>query len=236
METKKITIVLVCILMLSFSAVNSQIVVSGSDYLLAKLRLNEGKEGIKYIPYNDITGDPYIYKDFRSGMVFFKTGETFKADLRYDIYGDLIQIKHNDDVFGIYNTGSLSKITIDTLTFIYDNIIISTGDKEPSGNRLCFIVKREGRCDLLIRKNMRIQDAEPPKLYQNAKPAKFIHLKETYYLKPENSYAIRIQSKKDLFSVLNDKQEELRQFIRTNKLTVKDLNDLDKIVSYYNGI
>lgn len=224
------------ILIFSFSSVNSQIVVPGSEYLLSKLRLNESKDGIRYTPYTDIVGDPYIFKDFCSGQVVFKTGETYKADLRYDIYADLIQIRHNDNVFGIANTGTLSKILIDTLSFIYDNIILRPGDKDPSANRYCFIVKREGRCNLLIRKNIRIQDAELPKLYQDAKPAKFVQLKDSYYIKTEDSNAVRITNTKDLLSVLHDREEELRQFIRINRLRIKDLNDLDKIVSYYNSL
>ena len=222
--------------MLSFSQLNSQIVVPGSDYLLAKLRLNESKDGIKFTPYNDIIGDPYIFKDFSSGNVVFKSGETYVADLRYDIYADLIQIKHNGNVFGISNTGSLSKIIIDTLTFLYDNIIIRPGAKKPSAEKYCFILKEEGKCLLLIHKNLRIQDVEPPKLYQDAKPAKFIHLKDSFYLKTENSNAIKVKNLKDIISVLSDKREELRQFIRLNNLRIKDLSDLDKIVSYYNSL
>ncbi len=88
---------------------------------------------------------------------------------------------------------------------------------------------------MLIKKNIRIQDAELPKLYQDAKPAKFIHTGDTYYLKPENKTAVRIDNKKDLLSILADKKDEITSFINSNKLGVKEVDDLAKIISFYNN-
>ncbi len=232
---KTLNLILSSILILSVSSANSQIFVPGSEELLAKLRLNESIEGIRHTQYTDIIGDPYLYKDFYPGEVIFKKGEKYKADLRYDIYSDLIQIRYNGNIFGISQTENISRIIIDTLTFIYNKI------SRPSKQSLlskpyCFIVRKEGRCMLLIRKHIRIQDPEPPKLYQDAKPAKFIHLKELCYLKTENSNAVKIQKIKDLLSVCNDKQEELKQFIRTNRLDISKIEHLEKIVTFYNNL
>lgn len=235
MKMNSLNLILSSIFILSFSSANSQIFVPGSEELLAKLRLNESNEGIRHTQYTDIIGDPYLYKDFHPGEVIFKTGEKYKADIRYDIYSELIQIRYNDNVFGISQTGNISRIIVDTLTFIY-NEISRPGKQSPLSKPFCFIVRIEGRCMLLIRKHLRIQDPEPPKLYQDAKPAKFIHLKELCYLKTENSNAVKIQKIKDLLSVCNDKQEELKQFIRTNRLDISKIEHLEKIVTFYNNL
>jgi hypothetical protein len=83
---------------------------------------------------------------------------------------------------------------------------------------------------------MRIQDAEPPKLYQEAKPAKFIATNDLYYVKVNANYAVKIKNEKELMTVLADKASELKTYIRTNHLGVSKIEDLNKIVTYYNSL
>lgn len=135
--------------------VRSQNVVPGSDELLARLRLNESMFGSKFSSYNDISGDPYVYKEFRPGRLILRTGETASADMRYDIYADLIHIKLKENIFAIGFPEKLSMIRIDSLTFINDTII-RKGNRETLAKSSWFIVAEEGKCSLLIKKNIRI--------------------------------------------------------------------------------
>jgi hypothetical protein len=89
---------------------------------------------------------------------------------------------------------------------------------------------------LLLKKNIRVQDPEPPKLYQEAKPAKFILTTDTYFLKMNGMSAVKIKNKKELLSVMADKSAEIDKYITTNKLDTKEVKDLENIVVYYNGL
>jgi hypothetical protein len=44
--------------------------------LLYRLRLNRTMSGIEKVNYSTIEGDPFLYKDFVSGSLTLKTGET----------------------------------------------------------------------------------------------------------------------------------------------------------------
>ena len=220
---------------LSSYAVHSQIIVPGSESLLAKLRLNEGIEGIKSETYDNITGDPYIYKDFHEGELTLQNGETYRLNLRYDIYGNQVHLKDNDNIYGIIHPEKIALIVIDTVRFLYSNYGNSPGGKS-SRNESYFILKNDGKCKLLIKRNIRIQDAEPPKLYQDAKPAKFIHTNNTYYLKLEDNNAVLIRNKKDILSVLNDKKEAITAYLNSNNPNIKKVEDLSGIVNYYNSL
>ncbi len=220
---------------LSSYAVHSQIIVPGSESLLAKLRLNEGIEGIKSETYDNITGDPYIYKDFHEGELTLQNGETYRLNLRYDIYGNQVHLKDNDNIYGIIHPEKIALIVIDTVRFLYSNYGNSPGGKS-SGNGSYFILENDGKCKLLIKRNIRIQDAEPPKLYQDAKPAKFIHTNNTYYLKLEDNNAVLIRNKKDILSVLNDKKEAITAYLNSNNPNIKKVEDLSGIVNYYNSL
>jgi hypothetical protein len=203
--------------------------------MLDKLRLNKVMHGIEYETYGTTAGDPYIYKDFHEGELTLQNGETYRLDMRYDIYGNQVHLKNNDQIFGIIHPEKVASIVIDTLRLLYCNYVNSPGDKS-SGEGSYFILKTNGKCKLLLKKNIRIQDAELPKVLQDAKPAKFIYLSDTYYLKLDDKSALRINSKKDLFNLLADKKNELNEFINTNKLGTKNLNDLVKIISFYNNL
>ena len=214
----------------------SQTIVPGSEAVLDKLRLNKSINGIPGIPYSSITGDPYLFKDFKPGQFVLKTGETVSLYLRYDIYADQIHIKDGINIFALILPERISLITIDSMKFIYSGILKPGESGELSGKSSYFILLADGNCKLLEKKNLRIQDAEPPKLYQEAKPARFIHTGESYYIMCGDKGALKIDSRKDLLQALKDKPDEISKFMKSRRLGTGNPADLVKIVNYYNGI
>jgi hypothetical protein len=203
--------------------------------LLSRLRLNRTMGGIEKVNYSKIDGDPFLYKDFVPGSLTLKTGETLPLFLRYDIYTDEIQFRQKDEIYALINTESVSLVMMDTLKFLYVKYIKSPGDISSIENSW-FLLKEDGKCRLLVKKNLRLQGAEDAKPYQAAKPAKFIHTNDSFYLQPEGQNAVRVTSRKDILNILSDKNGELSKFIDSGKLSAKDLNDLRKIVSFYNSL
>jgi hypothetical protein len=215
---------------------NSQIIVPQSDDLLDKLRLNKSINGIRDVPYSEITGDPFMYGNFHSGEFFLTTGEKVNLDLRYDIYADQIHIKDKkNNVFELIHPDRLSLIVIDTVKFVYSPVQKSKDNNE-SGKDSYFILKSDGKCKLLVKKNIRIQSAELPKAYQEAKPAKFIIKDDTYYIKSQDGNAVRVGTRRELLEILSDKKNEVAGFIDSNKLGTKREEDLVRIISFYNSL
>jgi hypothetical protein len=235
MKTAAKILVLTAFFNLLFSHVSSQIIVPGSESLLAKLRLNEGVKGIQTLMYSDVTGNPFIFKDFRIATVITNSGERFETPIRYDIYANEVHFIHNYIVYAILHPEKIKSIETDSLKFIYTEFVKSKGEQLSDGKSY-FIVVNDGEARLLIRKHMRVQDPEPPKLYQNAKPAKFIPLSESYYLKKGDDAAVLIRSAKDVLAVLNDQKDQVDKFIRANKINFRKADDIAKVVRYYNNL
>lgn len=232
-ETYKLWVLCVPFIFCTFTT-HSQ-VVTGSQAILDKLRLNKGINGIETVSYTNIKGDPYIFKDFHDGKLVVITGEQFDVKIRYDIYANEMHLKNNNEIYAIIHPEKVKLIAVDNILFTYSDFVKSSDDKF-TGSGSYFIVKTEGKCNLLIKKNIRIQDAEPAKLFQEPKPARFILTNDTYYLKAGDSPAVRIKSKNDLLEVMSDKKDALTNFISSNKLGIKNIEDLSKIVSYFNGL
>lgn len=226
-----------CILLICSSQfqVKAQQTVVGSDELLYRLRINDDINSLEGTLYSDIAGDPYIYKDFAPGKILFKTGETFDAILRYDIYADQVQVKIKNTLFAISHPEKIAMIYIGSLKFIYEQSSHSAFDNS-AGEGHFFIINSDGKCRFLLRNHIRIQDPEPPKLYTEAKPAKFINTGQTFYLKLGDGKAVIIKSKNDVVSVLSDKGEEVSSLMKSKKLGVKHIQDLDAVVTYYNSL
>lgn len=235
MKTVKSVLLFFYVLLLTFSSIHSQNVVPNSEFMLDKLRLNKIMHGIEYETYTTTTGDPFIYRDFHEGELTLRNGETYWLEMRYDIYANQMHLRNNNEIYAINYPEKLASISIDMLQFLFCNYANSPG-KENSGEGSYFIVKTDGKCKLLIRKNIRVQDAEPPKVLQETKPAKFVHLADTYYLKFDGNSAVKTGSKKDLIRQFGDKQNEVNSFIDENNMNVKNVEDLIRIVSFYNNL
>lgn len=215
-------------------SVIAQVPVTGTDVLFDKMRLNKGLGGIENMLYKDIQGDPFMFKDFQKADLYLIPDGKFDVNVRYDIYGDQMHLKENNSIYGIIHPEKIKLIEAGSYKFIYSSYTNSSEEKNPAEHSY-FILKNDGKCKLLIKKNIRIQDAEPEKLYQQAKPAKFVDTGDTYYLKIDDGNAFKIANKKELLSILKDKKEAVSNFINTNKYNVKDIDDLEKIISFYNG-
>lgn len=212
-----------------------QIWVEGSDIILDKLRLNKGIDGNVNGFYKEVQGDPFIFSDFREATLYVLPDKEYKVSVRYDIYADQIHLKNNDEIYAIIHPDRVELIDAGSYKFIYSKYLKYPGDDEPEQSSY-FILKTDGKCSLLIKKNLRVQEAEPPKLYQEAKPAKFIPSGDTYFLKLEGMSAVRIRNKKDLLNILSGKSDALESYISSNKLNAKDIDDLVKIVTYFNTL
>jgi hypothetical protein len=204
--------------------------------LLNRLRLEHNMKSREEVSYDRIEGDPFLYQAFVPGRLLLKTGEDLKLNLRYDLYKGEVQFRHKDESYTLINTQSVSSVLIDTLKFVYSGYLRSPGDKSSVENSW-FILKKEGKCKLLVKTNLRLQAATPPKPYkEEGIPAKFIRTRDTYYFELQSENAVKIDSKKDILDILADKRDQMSGFITSNKLDIKDVNDLARIVSYYDGL
>lgn len=205
-----------------------QSVVPGSDALLDKLRLNKAL-GNNEVSYSSIDGNPFLFKDFKKAKLVLTSGENFDINVRFDLYGNTMHVLENGLVYAIGYPEKIKRVDVDTLTIIY-----STYQKSGTGSY--FILKTEGECSLLIKRNIRLQDAELPKPYQEGKPARFIYKDDAFYLKLGEEPAALIRSKSDILLVLKNHEAEMNNYLSTNKVNIRKVEDLQKLIVYYNSL
>jgi hypothetical protein len=205
-----------------------QSVVPGSDALLDKLRLNKGMEN-NGVSYSSIEGNPFIFKDFEKAKLTLTSGEIYDINVRFDIYSNIMQVLNDGLIYAIGYPEKIQSVDLGKMTVVYS-------EYQKQGEGSYFILQADGKCKLLIKKNIRLQEAELPKPYQEGKPPRFIPKDDTYYLKLGNEIAVLIRGKGDILSILKDHKQEIERYMTDNKTNVKKIEDLNKLTVYYNSL
>lgn len=181
--------------------------------------------------YVDIEGNPYFFEDFREGSVITKNGKKYNGEFRYDLYMDQIEFKLDGDVYWIANPELMEYIKIDDQVFMYYD-----EDLTDSKKGFYYQVLVMGECKLLYRKGINMKEAEPPKPYVDAKPATFISRKPLYYIQKGIAHPQKVSNKGDLLENLSDKEQDVSKFIKKNKISANNKDELIDLIEYYNSL
>ncbi len=203
------------------------------DYL-NQVRLDHAREGMNKNMYKDVEGSPFLPKEFREGKIQIKDEGLYSGKLRYDMYANEMQYIAKENIYAVAFPKDIEFIEIEDLKFIYTPYILALSGSDLKESY--FVVLMNGNCKLLAKKEVLLQDAEAEKPYIPAKPARFIQKKDNYYIKKNDLPAVKISSRKSLIEILEDKKTEVLPFIKKEKISHKNPEDLKKLIEYYNSL
>jgi len=178
-------------------------------------------------------GSPYEDKNFKIGKIFSDDNEsTMAVMMRYNILFDEIEIKNEvEGEVKIVNKDSNIKASMGTDRYIYlpeDNLPIGGYFKILNFSKPYRIYKK------LTTKYVEGEEAET--VYSMEKKPSF-PLKVTYYLADANNNLKELPNgKSKILKMLPGKEKELKNYIKTNKLNLKEEKDLAKLIDYFNEI
>lgn len=213
----------------------AQYQVPGSEDLLNKMRMKVGGNVLNNVKYDEIKGSPYIFPAFKQATIITQKGENVKLPVRYDLYANEMEVKNESGIYSIAQPEIIKLIITDSIKLIYSSYKNASGQDE-SRKHSYFILRSDGKCMFLIKKELRLQDSEKPKLYQDAKPAEFIFLKDSYFFKIGDNDAVRINNKNDALEIMADKESQIGAFIKENRINPGKAEDLEKLTEYYNSL
>lgn len=229
MKTSSITFFFLLFISMGYA----QMEVSGMDNILLKLQIKNDIEGAVDNSYTNIEGNPFMYENFSPGEIKIKNDGIHKGLLRFDKYAGEIHFKKLDNVFAIAFPEKIEYIDIDGVRFIYSDYILPNSKVKKNASTY-FVQVVDGWCKLLIKKNTVLKESKPSVGIVEAKPAKFIDNKDSFFIKIGDDPAELIQNNKTLLLALADKETQIATFIKKEKLSYKKIEDLKKIINYYN--
>jgi hypothetical protein len=180
----------------------------------------------------EFEGSPYLKETFVKGKIFTSKKLYAEVPLRYNIYNDDMEFMQGDATYALYPEPQIVKVALGDEIYVVEK-------QEAKGKRQYGYLSRldSGKVTLLSKKIVRFTDKQEPKALEAAgKPAKFTRAADLYYYKIGVDAASKVGSLKSFIESLPDKQDQMTEFAKKEKLSTRTEEDLLKLVKYYNSL
>ncbi|WP_420580985.1 hypothetical protein [Reichenbachiella sp.] len=176
---------------------------------------------------------------FHKGWLVTEDQDTVKGDVKYDMETNAVQVVvENEKV----KTFSSKKI----LYFeIYDNVLktyrqfysipyqVESNYKIP----IIFEVLYEGQTSLLVREKIVMTTDPYSQAYFNGPAGSSEKLSFTYYFVDTKGNMKMYKGKKNhLFEILDKNTDQVREYVKVNKLKTDEMRDIVRITAFYNSL
>ena len=184
--------------------------------------------------YKNVNGSPYLFEDWASGTAKTIDNATKKdIQIKYDEIEDILLMKGDDNKLLIFPVQVAEFIINDpktnSLRTFRSGFIATKGNTDKS----FFEVIADGKVRILKKNHKVISES---KEYSGA-INKSVSDGIKYYLVNEDNTPVAVKlDVKSISALLPAKQSELTEYAKTNKLNLKNNEDVVKLISYYNSL
>lgn len=187
--------------------------------------------------FKSIQGSPYTSNTFLPGNVYYKEENTGSVFYRYNAYNEEIEIKTQNledaPIRGLSRDKNIAVIGVDGRQVRFSTFI----DKRNRTQNGYLTLVQDGKFKLYERNNVKYTEGQPaPNPFIKAVPPKFSQFKE-YYLEIEGNNRVdevELKNKKLLKLLPADMKASTQQYLKENKIKIKDIQDLMAVVTYLN--
>ncbi len=183
------------------------------------------------INVENIAGSPYIPTNFVPGKVSTMPNQVYMV--RYNAVNDEMVIKDNEKALALNKNIPGVFVTVMSSKKRYQTFNIADSKKKTG----FFIVESSPNANIkLLNKEYVefINKQVAANSYQSDRPAKFKRADDTFYLSMEENTAILMpRKKKELIKLFPGK--DVAKFIKKERISLKDKQDLIKLVNFLNS-
>jgi hypothetical protein len=181
-----------------------------------------------------VKGTPFLFDDWKKGNVLLKTRERIDSVyIRYNLYSDLLGVKVDGEEY---------QFNIDVLEFLLPDSLTNTMNLFRSGfspvagltERSFYQVLYDGKTKFLLKykKEIASELTSTPGV-----KARVFEDHKLYYILTASGKMERIRKKnKTILDLFDDKREELKKMIDTNKLKLTTDEEIIKLLEFYDAL
>ncbi len=181
-----------------------------------------GSSGYKH-DYLGEKGSMYLFKNWEPAVIVLSDGNVLENRLvRYDLYHQQMQFVYNGDTLAFASPDEISHVTVHGKKYVFTDFI-----ENSKMNQSLMEVLNDGKCKLLVNKRV-----DYIILSNNS-----CVISKHYYIKKGENPAEEVGLKcKYVVSAFPGDENEIRRYIKKNKLRFKTCKDLCRVVEYYNSL
>ncbi len=190
--------------------------------------------GVEYNYRNpDIKGTPFFNENELSSGSIMYDGQLYSGiKMKYDIYKDILITDYYDSHY-FFHQLQLIKQKIESFTFQGHNFVHIRPDLLNEGIP-------SGFYDILYDGGVRVMARYTKVVNKNSGGGSqlFIFARKDFYFLEKNGRMFRIKNKRGILNVLEDKNREIKAFVRKNKIKLKKhpAERLTSIAAYYDKL
>ena len=194
------------------------------------MRLTGADEDAKL---SNVMGSPYENDSFLIGKAANKKIDNSKPYyLRYNIYNDVIEIQDSENIIGLIKSLNIYAI-ISNREYHYE---IYSNDNAKTDEGYFILLSKGINSNLYLRKIKKFKDKVKAKdSYHKDTPAAFVD-SESFYIKKDRVLFPVSKKKKDFLLQFPEKENELKKYMKAEKINLKSQNDVVKLFKYYDSI
>lgn len=187
-----------------------------------------------YEELKEVVGSPFLDKNYSWCVFYLEDKKPVQAHLRYNVEEEEIQVKFEKDIYALPPE---MPVEIEGIRYEKYNYRQKSDPQQYSGYFKILNVPNNRRLQLLEKPGKEFKNAQPPAAMKTASLAKYIDTSEFYLKFPGTDIPVFFETKaKKFISVFPEQQQEkMADFIKKNKLNLKNQEDLLRVVLFYNS-
>jgi hypothetical protein len=179
-----------------------------------------------------VKGTPYLDEAYVDGTILYANNAR-NAALRYNAYKDVFEFKVDGQARVLDPLTSIKKVNFGESTFVVEKYVNDKGIPKYG----YFTLLDSGKVNLFSKKSVKFTPGMKGRgLDGGDQPAEFRRNPDEFYFKMGGGELIEIKSIKQMIAAFPDKQEELQQFAKKEKISPRDEEELVKFIKYYNSL
>ena len=176
-------------------------------------------------------GTPYLNLDWEPADILLKNGKTIQdLMIRYNVLENKMLYQDKGKTYVVGTPDSIAEIKFLNKIFLYIPF-----EKNHTTENGFFEIVSKGKVNLLRKYEIEVLRANYSMQFDTGFKNDRLSLNQELYLQKDDHAAVANRKNK-LLEILSDKKNEVTHFINQEKLSVKDQEDLFKILSYYNQL
>jgi hypothetical protein len=204
-----------------------------SSTLFAQLPQSLLTPTTKISTYQEYDGSIYMTSRYKESSIIDEKSGTFDARLKYNIYSDALEYSPKSELYEVVKSPTIHA-RIDGDYFYYCEFVNQRGN---SRDGYYVLVELTDGYRIYKKFTLKIKDPEDKGSISIgiAEPGT-LRMITSYYLEESGVIMELPMNKKDMLAAFNDKENELKGYLKKEKIRLKKEEDLIRLVARYNAL
>ncbi|MGD9976748.1 MAG: hypothetical protein AB7S54_02320 [Bacteroidales bacterium] len=192
--------------------------------------MGEGYFRVNNVTKRDIDGSTYLFHDWNSGKVkLLGKDEIFVDSLGFDVRLNNLMFSQKGVMYSVLNQSNVEYFIVN------DRKFVNFRSKDFPASFYEILVDGENIKLLKFYKCIIVEGTNNNGI-DPGRNDKYKIISDYYTVKDKTNPILLKNRKKIVINLMKDRKSEIETFIDTNKINIKDQNDLIRVFNYYNSL